>query len=256
MNLLVTGGTGILGRRVVDRLSRRGHAVRVLTRQTSPDLPPGVVAVRGDMTTGEGLDRAADDVGAIVHCASATGSLRDRPDDVDGTRRLIHAARATGSPHLVFISIVGIDDHPMPYYRMKRAAEEVIVRGDLPWTILRATQFHRFVARILAWLSRLPVVPVPRGVDIQPIAVEEVADRMVEAALGDPAGRLPDVGGPQVLGFDHLARTYLDATGERRRVVELPVPGRTARAFREGQHLCPERAVGTVTWERSLADAR
>lgn len=130
MNLLVTGGTGILGRRVVGRLSQRGHAVRVLTRQTSPDLPPGVVAVRGDMTTGEGLGRAADDVGGIVHCASATGSLRDRPDDVDGTRRLIHAARATGSPHLVFISIVGIDDHPMPYYRMKRAAEEETRPGD------------------------------------------------------------------------------------------------------------------------------
>ncbi len=256
MDLLVTGGTGILGRRVVERLTRRGHAVRVLTRQASPDLPAGVVTVRGDMTTGEGLDRAAHDAEAIVHCASATGSLRGRPDDVDGTRRLIHAARATGAPHLVFISIVGIDDHPMPYYRMKRETETVVEHGDLPWTILRATQFHRFVARILAGLSRLPIVPVPKDTAVQPVSVEEVADRMVAAALGDPAGRLPDVGGPQVLGFDHLARTYLDATGERRRVVAVPIPGRTARAFREGRHLCPDRAVGTVTWERFLAETR
>lgn len=91
---------------------------------------------------------------------------------------------------------------------------------------------------------------------MQPVSVEEVADRMVAAALGDPAGRLPDVGGPQVLGFDHLARTYLDAIGERRRVVAVPIPGRTARAFREGRHLCPDRAVGTVTWERFLAETR
>lgn len=256
MDVLVTGGTGILGSRVVERLRGRGHPVRVLTRQTSPALPAGVVAVRGDMTTGEGLDRATDGVSAIVHCASATGSLRGRPDDVDGTRRLIHAARAHGSPHLVFISIVGVDGQPMPYYRMKRAAEEVVEAGDLPWTILRTTQFHRFVARIVAGLSHLPVVPVPKDVDIQPIAVEEVADRLVDVAAGEPAGRLPDVGGPEVLGFDHLARTYLEAHGKHRRVVEVPIPGEVARAFREGHHLCPDRAIGTVTWQRFLAETR
>lgn len=254
MDVLVTGGTGILGSRVVERLRGRGHAVRVLSRRTSPELPAGVVAVRGDMTTGEGLDRATDGVSAIVHCASATGSLRGRPDDVDGTRRLIHAARSHGAPHLVFISIVGVDDHPMPYYRMKRATEQVVEAGDLPWTILRATQFHRFVARIVGGLSKLPVVPVPKDTAVQPVAVEEVADRMVDAALGDPAGRLPDVGGPEVLGFDHLARTYLEARGKQRRVVQVPVPGEIARAFREGHHLCPDRAVGTITWAGFLAE--
>lgn len=257
MDVLVTGGTGLLGRRVVDRLSARGYTVRVLTRRSGADVSGADETVTGDLTTGGGLDPAVEGVEVIVHCASATGlaSLRGRDVDVAGTRRLIHAARAHGSPHLVFISIVGVDDHPFPYYRTKRQTERVVERGDLPWTILRATQFHRFVAQIVGGLSRLPVVPVARGVDIQPIAAEEVAERMVDAALGEPAGRLPDVGGPEVLGFEHLARTYLDAVGKRRRVVEVPIPGEVARAFREGHHLCPDRAVGAVTWQRFLADA-
>lgn len=147
---------------------------------------------------------------------------------------------------------MGIDDHPYPYYETKREAERVVENGDLPWTILRATQFHGFVAWILSGLARSPVMPVPRDVDIQPVAAEEVADRLVGAVLGEPAGRLPDVGGPEVLGFGHLARTYLEAVGRRRRVVDLPIPGAIVRAFREGHHLCPDRAVGTITWQDFL----
>ena len=257
MNVLVTGGTGALGQPTVRRLLDRGHDVRVLSRRSGPGLPEGAACVTGDLATGEGLDRAVDGVDTIVHCASATGlaSLRGRRVDVEGTRRLIHAARGRGGAHLVFISIVGIDDHPYPYYRTKRDAEGVIENGDLPWTILRTTQFHGFVAWILAGLARLPVLAVPKDVSVQPLAVQEAADRLVDAALGDPAGRLPDVGGPEVLRFEHLATTYLAARDSRRAVVEVPVPGAVGRALREGRHLCPDRAVGTITWKRFLSSS-
>lgn len=257
MQVLVTGGTGSLGQPTVRRLLDEGHDVRVLSRRTDPVLPEDVACIRGDLATGAGLDRAVDGVDTIVHCASATGlaSLRGRPVDVDGTRRLIHAARGRGGPHLVFISIVGIDDHPYPYFRTKRDAERIIEDSDLPWTILRTTQFHGFVAWILAGLARLPFLAVPKDVSVQPIAVQEAADRLVDAALGEPAGRLPDVGGPEVLRFEHLATTYLAARDVRRRVVEVPVPGAVGRALREGRHLCPARAVGTITWKRFLSTA-
>ena len=153
----------------------------------------------------------------------------------------------------MFISIVGIDDHPYPYYRTKRDAERVIEGSDLPWTILRTTQFHGFVAWMLAGLARLPVLGVPKDVSVQPMAVQEAADRLVDAALGEPAGRLSDVGGPEVLSFEHLARTYLAARDRQRPVVGVPVPGAVGRALREGRHLCPDRAVGTITWKRFLS---
>ena len=244
--VLVTGGTGVLGRRVVGRLGSAGIEARVLSRSGRAGT------VKGDLLTGEGLARAVGGVDTVIHCASS--SLRNtRRTDVGGTKRLLDEVARTGVSHLVYISIVGIDRAPSyPYYRAKLDAEGLVTGSAVPHTILRTTQFYDLVLGALRALDKLPVTVVPKGFVGQPIDVGEVAGRMVELALGGPAGRVPDVGGPEVRTLADVAHAYLRATGRERRVLEVPVPGKTARAFRGGALTCPENAYGRIAWEEFL----
>ena len=254
---LVTGGTGTLGRLVVPRLRDAGAEVRVLSRR--PHEPAdGVEFAVGDLATGEGLDAAVDGIGTIVHCG---GSAKG---DDDKARNLVRAAAARGdAQHLVFISVVGADRVPVEsgldramfgYFAAKRAAEQVVAGSGLPWTTLRATQFHDLVLTVARLLAKLPVLPVPAGVRYQPVDAGEVAARLAELSLGPPSGLVPDFGGPRVEPLAELLRGYLRATGRRRLLVPVRLPGRAARAVRAGAHLAPERAVGRRTWEDFLAE--
>ncbi|MEV7241352.1 NAD(P)H-binding protein [Streptomyces sp. NPDC093248] len=238
--ILVTGGTGTLGRLVSERLRADGHEVRVLSRGARPhavDLREG----------GPALDTALAGVETVVHCASSPRGGDERAAD-----HLIAAARRAGVGHLLDISIVGVDRVPLTYYRSKLAVERRIEESGLGWTVLRATQFHDLVASALRGLARSPVLVLPAGVSDQPVEVAEVADRLAELAVAPPAGRVADMGGPQVRSLESLARAWLRATGRRRAVVNVPLPGGTYRAFRAGGHLTPERAVGKGTFEEYL----
>jgi uncharacterized protein YbjT (DUF2867 family) len=249
--MLVTGGTGTLGRPLVDLLTGAGQPLRVLSRRPRAATGgPPVEWVVGDLATGGGLERAVDGARVIVHCAT---SLRSRRVDVAGTGRLLDAARRAGSPHLVYISIVGVDRVPFRYYRAKLEAERLVEGSRLPWTIQRTTQFHDLILRLLETLARAPVLLLPRGLRFQPVETREAAERLVALALGRPAGRAADLGGPQVLTIEELASSYLRAAGRHRPVVRVHVPGATARGFRAGGHLCPEHPDGTRTWAEFLA---
>ena len=244
--ILVTGGMGSLGRRVVDRLQGPGYEVRTLSRSAR-----GAGVVRGDLQTGEGLAQALEGVDVLIHCASSP--RKPRQTDVEGTGRLLEAAGRAGVSHVVFVSIVGVDRNPyLPYYRAKLEAERIVERSPVPWTILRATQFHEFVLKQIRLLERLPVMMAPKGFLLQPIDIGEVADRLVELSLSGPAGRAPDIGGPEVRTLPDLARSHVKATGRRRRVVEVPVPGKAARALRAGALLAPNETYGEIRWEEFL----
>jgi len=244
--ILVTGGTGSLGSRVVDRLIGCGEDVRVMSRVRRADT------VRGDLATGEGLEGAVEGVGTIIHCASSP-LRKTRQVDVEGTRRLLQLAARAGVSHVVFISIVGVDRNPYyPYYRMKLETERNLEHSTVPWTLLRATQFHEFVLKLIRFTELGPVALVPKGFLLQPTDTGEVADRLVELALSAPSGRVPDVGGPEVRTFADLARSYQKVAERRRRLVEAPIPGKMARAFRRGAQTCPQSRYGTITWEAFL----
>lgn len=248
--ILVTGGTGSLGRRVVDRLRAADRRPQVLSRSGRAGT------VRGDLLTMEGVEPALEGVGTLVHCASSP--LRKvRQIDVHGTERLLEAASRAGVSHVVFISIVGVDRNPyFPYFRVKLDTERVVERSGVPWTILRATQFHEFVLRFLGPLARGPVALAPKGLLLQPVDVSEVVGRLVELALAGPAGRATDLGGPEVRTFADFSRAYLEASGRNKRVVEVPVPGKAARAWRGGAQTCPEGDRGEITWEEFLRERR
>jgi uncharacterized protein YbjT (DUF2867 family) len=253
--ILVTGGTGTLGRLVVPRLRDDGCDVRVLSRR-SPEGGDGIEFVTGDLATGEGIQAAVEGTEVIVHLA---GSAKG---DEDKARHLIQAASRAGTRHLVYISVVGADRIPVAsgidramfgYFASKLAAERALADSGLPWTTLRATQFHDGLFLTVRQLARLPVIPVPAGWRFQPIDPGEVATRLVELALGPPAGLVPDLGGPRVYEMAELLRGYLRARGKRRPILPVRLPGRAARAFRAGVNLAPDRAVGRRTWEDFLA---
>ncbi|GAA0540830.1 epimerase [Saccharopolyspora subtropica] len=246
--ILVTGGTGTLGRVVVQRLLDAGREVRVLSRRPRPASHLPHEWVTGDLRTGAGTDAAVSGVDTIVHCATTLGRK-----DVVVTRRLAEAALRHGTPHLVYISIAGIEQVPLPYYRSKLEAERVVVDSGLPWTILRTTQFHDLVAKMTEVQRFSPVIAVLAGVSFQPIDVREVADRLAELALGAPAGRVPDMGGPEIRSHRDLARAVLRATGRRRLLLPLRLPGATFAGYRSGGHLIPGRAVGRITFDEFLA---
>ena len=140
------------------------------------------------------------------------------------------------------------------YFASKRAAEKVVEDSGLPWTTLRATQFHDLILTVARQLAKLPVVPIPAGFRVQPVDADEVAARLVKLTLGEPTGRVPDMGGSRVYGAADLLRGYLRASHRRRLIVPVWLPGKAARVFRAGANLTPEQAVGRRTWEEFLAE--
>jgi uncharacterized protein YbjT (DUF2867 family) len=163
----------------------------------------------------------------------------------------------------VYISVVGSDRIPVTsgvdramfgYFAAKRAAEQVVADSGLPWTMMRATQFHDLVLMVARQLAKLPVLPVPAGFRFQPVDSDEVAAQLVELTLGPPAGLVPDLGGPRVYRGADLVRGYLQASHRHRPIVSVWLPGKAARAVRAGANLSPERAVGHRTWEDFLAE--
>jgi uncharacterized protein YbjT (DUF2867 family) len=256
--ILVTGGTGTLGRLVVAHLREEGRDVRVLSRHGgAAEADVAVEFVTGDLATGAGVEAAVDGIEVIVHCAGG------RVGDDDTTRNLVRAASRAGARHLVYISVVGADQIPVRsridramfgYFESKLAAEQVVTGSGIPWTTLRATQFQQSFLAVARGMAKLPVIPVPGGFRFQPIDAREVAARLAELALDEPAGLVPEIGGPRVLGMGELIRIYLQATHRRRLMVSVPTIGGAAAALRAGANLTPDRALGRTTWEDFVAE--
>jgi uncharacterized protein YbjT (DUF2867 family) len=216
--------------------------VRVLSRRAE------VGTHRGDLSTGEGVAEAAAGADLVLHAASDT--RRGGRSDLEQTRQLL---AATQPRHLLYVSIVGIDAIPFGYYKAKLACEREISGGSVPHTILRATQFHELLALVLRRIERLPVAPLPLDWRFQSVAAAEAAARAVELLEGEPLGRAPDFGGPEVLDVRELVGTWRERRERPRRIAHVRVPGRVARCFREGRNTCPERADGRQRWGEFLA---
>lgn len=236
--ILVTGATSGPGAPLIERLRAAGQDVRALSRT------PGDGRLVGDLATGAGLDAALTGAEVVVHLA--TNRRKDLPD----TERLLTAARAAGVGHFVFLSIVGVDDIPYFYYRDKVANERAIAASGIPFTILRATQFHSFPGEILAMLGGRLFVG---GLKIQPIGVADVATRLAELATGTPEGRVSDIGGPEILEARDILTRLQRAGRAKKRILSLALPGKTFAAFKAGHHLAGLPGYGTQTFDEWLA---
>jgi uncharacterized protein YbjT (DUF2867 family) len=245
MKIAVAGGTGAVGRHVVAHVREAGHEPVVLTRSAGHDL-----------VSGEGLAGALAGVDAVIDVASVQTQSDTTSREFFGavTRNLLAAEAAAGVGHHVALSIVGTDRAPYGYYAGKQLQEQLVAGGDVPWTLLRATQFFEFAAQILSQTTFGPVALVP-SMRSQPVAAREVAVRLVELAVDAPAGRVRDLAGPREVRMADLARRWLAANGRRTRVIEFPLPGAFGRAIRSGVLIpAPGTAdLGTETFDEWLA---
>jgi uncharacterized protein YbjT (DUF2867 family) len=238
MRVFITGGTRLLGRALVRTADGAGLAVRVLSRRPRAAADGFEYAV-GDVASGAGLDAALSGVEAIIHAASDPR----RPEEVD-----------VGGAHLVYVSIVGIDRIPVRYYRTKLEEEGIVAASGLPYSVLRARQFHAFVAWLISEAARVPLVlPLPAGFKFQPVDEAEVAERLVRCLGEGPRGRADDFAGPEVLPLEEMAEAWMEAAGVRKRMLRLLLPGALAAALRGGANTAPNGERGSVSWREWLA---
>jgi uncharacterized protein YbjT (DUF2867 family) len=246
MDVLVTGGTGRLGRRLVQPLQEAGHTVKLMSRRGT-----GPGGIRGDLATGRDLDTALAGAEVVVH--AATDPQGDPWQvDVAGTRRLVQAVDRDRLRHLVYVSIVGVDRIPWGYYRAKFAAEQVLLASGLPVTLLRVTQFHEFVDSMLDTARRGPVLPVPMGWRVQPVDVGDVAEQVADVVARPPANGVVEFGGPEEVAAADLARAWAAARAPGAHVVATPVPGKLGAAFRDGAALPTGGERGRRTYGQHL----
>jgi uncharacterized protein YbjT (DUF2867 family) len=246
--ILLTGGTGTLGRLVTPLLLEAGRDVRLLSRN-GHESGNGIEYVTGDLLKGEGIEPAVEGAEIVLHLAGGP-----KGDD-EATRNLVRAAAKAGVRHLAYISVIGADRVPLGYFRSKLGAEKAVADSGIPWTTLRAAQFHDLALSMVSKMAKMPVLPIPGGMRWEPVDPRDVAARLVELVLGEPAGLVPDLAGPKVYGMGELARGYLEARGKRRPAMPIRMPGKVGRVYREGDNLAGEGADrGERTWERFLAE--
>lgn len=248
MRLAIAGGTGLTGTQIDVVARARGHETVVLARSTGVEL-----------LSGAGLAGRLDGVDAVIDVTNVTTSKPDVSVSffAGATKSLLAAERSAGVAHHVALTIVGADAAPDGYYAGKLVQERLVAAGPVPWTILRATQFHEFAA-IVFHRGRAGAHIAPRG-RVQPIAMREVAEHLVDLAEHRPRGRATDLGGPREESLDDLVRAYARAIGYRGPVPAVTVPGTWGRALRSGALLPdPDALRGDQTfaeWLDSLPDA-
>lgn len=219
--IAVAGGTGWVGRHVVESVRRFGAHPVVIARSTGVGL-----------ATGEGLEGALRGVDAVIDVTNiATRNARRATAFFESSTRHLHAAEVReGVAHHVLLSIVGVDRIDFGYYRAKRRQEDLVRAGSVPWTILRTTQFHEFAAQLLGD-RRVAVIPSMLS---QPVAAQEVADELARLALASPAGMASELAGPREERVADMVRRFAATTGRRRLVLTVPVPGAGGRALSGG----------------------
>jgi uncharacterized protein YbjT (DUF2867 family) len=254
--VLVTGGTGHLGRDLVSRL-KGSYRVRVVARSAGSD--PDVEWIRGDLATGDGIAEAVAGSQTVIHAATLSPAARrgyfvpkdlwSSPSSVDreGTARLLDQARAAGVGHVIYISIVGIDKPRIPYLRRKLEAENLVRQGSVPWSIARAAQFHWLLDRMFGGMARLPMVPLP-DMALEPVDTSDFADYVVESLGKGPSGRLADFGGPEVLTFAQAFDQWQDVRTRPARTMRVPLPSAARDAATAMSVTGPGSRHGKITW--------
>jgi uncharacterized protein YbjT (DUF2867 family) len=245
--IAVAGGTGVLGRHVVEVAGKRGYDVVTLSPSTGVDL-----------VAGTGLDGVLDGVGAVVDVTSIQTQSAKASEKFFGavTRNLLDAEKAAGVGHHLALSIVGADKAPYGYYAGKVLQERLVSESVVQWTLLRATQFHEFAGQIMERLKLGPVVIAPR-MRCEPIAAREIAERLIDLVEAGPSGRVPDLGGPREERAVDMVRALKAATGARGWILPLPFPGALGRALRDGSLIPgPGADHGTQTFADWLRAGR
>jgi uncharacterized protein YbjT (DUF2867 family) len=244
MRIAIAGATGTVGAPTVEAVRAAGHEPIALSRSGGVDL-----------ITGAGLDAALEGVDAVIDTVNVT-TLKAGDATAfftEATANLLAAAHRAGARHVVVLSIVGIDRMPYDYYAGKVAQERVVEASALPWTILRATQFHEFAGQLFQRAKAGPLHLAPRA-RVQPIAAREVGEHLADLAAGQPQGRARDLAGPREERLDEMVRAFARHTGHRGWIPRVSLPGPQMKGMRAGLALPGAGAVlGRQTFAEWLA---
>jgi uncharacterized protein YbjT (DUF2867 family) len=262
MRIVVTGGTGHLGRAIVFGLKHQGHHVRVLARQ--PGRDPDLEWIKGDLATGEGVREAVAGVEVVVHAATNSpaarrgrfrlGDFLRSPADVDvaGTSALLSAAEEAGVDHFIHVSIVGIEHlRRMPYARRKLEAEQLVRDSNVPWSIVRATGFYWLLERMFEDMTKRRMLALPSHAGMAPVDSDEFAELIIECVGDGRRGEREDFAGPETLTMIELMEQYLRARGANRAIRRVPLPRKLQAAITAGNTSTHARR-GTTTWTQWL----
>jgi uncharacterized protein YbjT (DUF2867 family) len=249
--ILVTGGTGLLGKEVVTQLRTLNYEVDVLSSKENAKVSEGVGLIKGDLATNKGLTEATENADIIIHCASNPKDTQHV--DIDGTRNLFNAINKDKTRHFIFISIINVDKSDYAYYQTKVTVEKMIAESGIPFSILRTTQFHNFVLTILQSFDKNNgQIIIPDGIRFQPIEVKEAAALLVELAQKDPAGLIPGIGGPEVLKFEEMVKIYLKTLHRNDEVKTEHLESEEYERYRSANNIWPFNIYGNITWEKFL----
>lgn len=222
--ILITGGTGTLGKKVCELLDAQHIPYVVGTRRKSENNH----LVTMDLIQNTGISEAVVGKELIFHLAT------DLKKDTEATQNLLKALGGQSKVHLVYISIVGIEDIPFSYYRQKLASEKAIKQSGIPHTIVRATQFHEFAHGIIANLLKYRIGILPKKIVLQTIDVSLVAKELVSVSQKTPENKTYELGGAEILNFGQMADIWLKLTGKHRWIINIPIPGKLGKALRYG----------------------
>lgn len=245
MKILVTGGTGVLGRNFEKIALERGMDLRLASRNRPKKTKTDWCYL--DVETGQGIADALKGVDVVFH--TATNPMKKFHEvDYLGTKKLLAACKENNIKHFIYPSIVGMERIPMKYYKCKLQVESLIMESGIPFTILRATQFHNLVERLFNTFSRYPITILPSKMQFQTIAVEEVAAAFVEICDGEPLGCAPDIGGPEIMTVKEMHQIWREALAKRNKFVPLFLPLPVIKGFVKGDNTNSEIKSGEITW--------
>ena len=252
--ILITGGTGKLGQELSKQLINKGFKVNILSSKVNPDIQYYSKIYTGDLTEVSSLKDAVLNSDVIIHCAS--NPRNSKMVDIDGTKNLLKIAHLKKLKHFIYISIVGVDKSKFPYYQSKFEAEKMIQESNLPWSILRATQFHDMILNrfIKPFDGKPGPLKIPQGMQFQSIAIEDVANKLVSLSIRPPKNIIETIGGPEIYTIEEMTQIYLDTLNMDNKIEPEIYDEEIYDLFRSGVNLCPDYTLGKTTWKDFLLE--
>jgi uncharacterized protein YbjT (DUF2867 family) len=250
MRILVTGSTGQLGSTLLKQLKSSDYKVKITSRR-KPEGIGNFEWVYSDLSSGEGLEAAIKDVDVIIH--AATSPIKNsKMVEVSGFKEFL--GKMKHIKHLIYPSIVGIDEIPLKYYKQKYEAEELLKNCSIPHTIVRATQFHNFVENLFISKPLFKRYIVPGNLKFQSVDVCEFASHLIGLVEKNPQGRADDFGGPDIMTLKEMAELKIKINNETNKVLSISLPGKLYQSISEGKNTNSIRKMGKVTFGEYLSN--
>ncbi|MCA1065049.1 NAD(P)H-binding protein [Rossellomorea aquimaris] len=250
MRILVTGSTGQLGSTLLKQLKGSDYKLKITSRRKPNEIGDSEW-VYSDLSSGEGLEEAIKDVYVIIHAATSPIKNSEMVE-VTGFKEFL--SKMKHIKHLIYPSIVGIDEIPFKYYKQKYQAENLLRSYSIPHTIVRATQFHHFVENLFLSKPLCKRYIVPGKVKFQSVDVCEFANHLIGLVEKNPQGRADDFGGPEIMTLKEMAELKVKINHETNKVLSIPLAGKLYKSISEGKNTNSNRKAGNITFGEYLSN--